>query len=956
MLENEQVETQNGNTPGDTKSNASSICVPNLPERFEFLEKLGQGGMGVVYKARNKYTNTMVAIKMMSNAERDSSALDRFKREAQAASSFTHPNAVKILDFGVHEQTPYLVMEFADGISLDSLLHQRTTLDEPTALSIGMSVCEALIEAHKAGVIHRDLKPSNIMLVHDGGEHATAKVLDFGLAKLTNLSASQQLTRTGDIVGTPLYMSPEQFQGRPADARSDIYSLGAVLYQCMTGRPPHEGESAFATMYKRMNERPKPISTHKKHSNFEQLIIKCLEREPEDRYQDTAQLLADLQRAAAGKRIKISRRTFKAHSKFTLTPVAAAGILLFVVALCGITGFFLNYHEDLTPSKPETLHGKSIADLNKQIEQHPNSADAYFQRGVFHYIREERNNAVDDFTTALELDPKFAEAYPYRAEMYLLLSQPDKALADIDKAIALFPTWCDAHARRARIELYTEQYHQSIADAMKALSISYYDLAAMTLTQDYDALGDMGKALYCANYAVHKGPADTLFWAYQTRASVYVDANQLDAAESDLQAAIKMKPKDSFIWGLQAQVYARRGDMQKAEYAIKRTLAFDLFPARAHRLEGEMLRAAGQWQNAAEAYSASTSLEPTYAPAYTQRAIAEFSLGEFRSAKLDLEKTIGLCPTSALANSYLAVVDDQLKDDQAAQKCLNAAFDQTANLPINFVNRARIGLNHNDLASALENCNLAIAHNPFCADAYATRSLVLNKMSAADEAAKDIDTARRLGWHVLAFDPAANTHAVPRPAHLQVSRPDVSQLVADSSFTLPDRTTAIQRWALASAAILTEQPDWQQFPDHDELALWPCAPHFIRQSRERLKQWDGVTGSQGLKHLLDSMMREAALSNKQTKAFDYVRLIARCRIGYVAGYLTSQEAWDYILPAAVAINSNFKSWSDLADSYVAARSDHHLGAAYHGRDFEIAARKIADRLTKTVPFAKPPSK
>ena len=276
-----------------------ALCVP---DQYEVLERIGKGGMGIVFKARNRFTDRIVAIKVLKQDEFSHADQERFKREAKAASAFRHANAVQVLDFGVCNQSPYLVMEYVGGVNLDAFLKARGKMTERGSMQIAKQIGAVLSAAHGAGVVHRDLKPSNIMIQASAEGQLRAIVLDFGLAKLTNVKTNDQLTKTGDTMGTPQYMSPEQFQGTAADARSDIYSLGAVLYQCCTGNPPHEGDTPYSTMYKVFNSEPTPFLRQEgeQPSSFEHIIFRCLERSLDDRYQTVASLIEDLERVDRG--------------------------------------------------------------------------------------------------------------------------------------------------------------------------------------------------------------------------------------------------------------------------------------------------------------------------------------------------------------------------------------------------------------------------------------------------------------------------------------------------------------------------------------------------------------------------------------------------------------------------------------------------------------------------------
>ena len=229
--------------------------------RFRVLSKLGEGGMGAVYKAEQLKVNRLCAIKILSASfASDPDALARFNREAQMSSAFNHPHAVTIYDYGDDNGLHYLAMEFVEGETLSSVLRREGPLPLARTLTIARQACAALDAAHRMNIVHRDLKPDNIMLSRrDDGDWV--KILDFGIAKMTGDAPQrgQDLTQAGFVVGTPLYMSPEQLAGERLDPRSDIYSLAIIIYQMLTGQLPFAGDNMQSVMVKRLTEDPLPV-------------------------------------------------------------------------------------------------------------------------------------------------------------------------------------------------------------------------------------------------------------------------------------------------------------------------------------------------------------------------------------------------------------------------------------------------------------------------------------------------------------------------------------------------------------------------------------------------------------------------------------------------------------------------------------------------------------------------
>ena len=270
--------------------------------RYTIESKLGEGGMGVVFKARDPQLGRIVAIKVLPpDAVADPDRKRRFVQEAKAASALNHPHIVTIYDIGAHGGTDFIVMEYLAGKTLDRLVPAQG-LPSADALPLAIAIADALAAAHAAGIVHRDLKPANVIV----GDTGSLKVLDFGVAKLLEPADGSATTRTvaateaGTTIGTPAYMSPEQAEGRPVDARSDIFSFGSLLYQMLTGRQAFSGASRLSVLAKILNEEPAPPSrlATTMPPDLERLILRCLRKDPARRYQTMADLKVALEDVA----------------------------------------------------------------------------------------------------------------------------------------------------------------------------------------------------------------------------------------------------------------------------------------------------------------------------------------------------------------------------------------------------------------------------------------------------------------------------------------------------------------------------------------------------------------------------------------------------------------------------------------------------------------------------------
>ena len=261
-----------------------------VKERYEILEILGEGGMAFVYKARDTQLERFVAIKTLKpNYVNQGTFVDRFKREAKTAANLNHPNIVQIFDWGIEDE-PYFVMEYIEGNTLTSIIAKNRTISLSDILFIGAQVSSGLHAAHQKGLVHRDIKPGNIMITPDG----KVKVTDFGIVSLQN--EESDITKTGSILGTASYISPEQAQGKSVSIESDLYSLGTVLYELITGKAPFSGDSPISTAAKHLTEKPEKPSLFRRDlpRGVESAILKLLEKATYDRFKSAEDLRAIL--------------------------------------------------------------------------------------------------------------------------------------------------------------------------------------------------------------------------------------------------------------------------------------------------------------------------------------------------------------------------------------------------------------------------------------------------------------------------------------------------------------------------------------------------------------------------------------------------------------------------------------------------------------------------------------
>jgi serine/threonine-protein kinase len=350
--------------------------LPHSIGRYRILARLGKGAMGVVYSAQDSVMERTVAIKvMMTDFEDDPETSARFYREARAAGQLVHPNIITIFDMGEDDGRPFIVMELLEGETLQKFLERPESEEIETRIDLMIQICEGLQAAHSRGIFHRDVKPGNL-LVRGNGE---LKIVDFGIARL----AASNMTASGLIVGTPDYMSPEQARGQEVDARSDVFSAGAVFYYMLTGRKPFAASDLTGVLVKVQTQDPLPIRETEAPPQLVALVKKALAKNPDDRYQTCGQMSVMLGRLRRELRAEVQRGLDQTTHLLDAVDAVAnerreliAGLAItpapvdFEVARAGLRTKLASLSEDARSgvvgsllAEARALHGSALADV-----------------------------------------------------------------------------------------------------------------------------------------------------------------------------------------------------------------------------------------------------------------------------------------------------------------------------------------------------------------------------------------------------------------------------------------------------------------------------------------------------------------------------------------------------------------------------------------------------------------
>ncbi len=506
--------------PKDTSEDSAPKFIGG---KYRVVQLLGRGGMGAVYKVHHQALDKTFAAKVLhKDVMTDFKLLQRFDQEAKSVGALNHQNLIAVHDYGTSDDgTPYLIMDFLEGHSLDEELKSKGPLGEQRALHIFGLVCDALKHAHEKGIIHRDIKPSNIMLVKTEDGKESVKIVDFGIAKREFIDS--KVTQTGEVFGTPLYMSPEQCLGKACDARSDIYSLGCVMYEALTGIAPFAAENAVQTIFNHINEKPEPLRKANPEAKLsvavEQLVAACLEKDPTDRISSVDQVVINLRRIESGQNLMLGGNFLKGKKEVAFKMGKSAVHLLTAIGITTAIFVFYYFYANSAPFLKYANEGNAALDRAEfakaaaayeegsklaRAANAPIYEQVKFQQGLMSCYsglgdNEKAYGAAKEITELLisadefkQADQCAVSAWHYSSAAHLPLAE---RMAAIDTAISVgekgfgkeYPQLYLRLLHRARLQYDAGNKKQAIADTERAQNLEIQNPEAISKKDRYTA-------------------------------------------------------------------------------------------------------------------------------------------------------------------------------------------------------------------------------------------------------------------------------------------------------------------------------------------------------------------------------------------------------------------------------------------------------------------------------------
>lgn len=682
---------------------------------YKILDKIGIGGMGVVYKAEDTQLKRKVAIKFLPPEHtRDPESKERFIKEARAVSALDHPNICTIYEIGeTEDERLFIAMAYYEGENLKSFI-ERAPLTVEKAVDLGMQVAQGLAKSHEQGIVHRDIKPANIMITDDG----LVKILDFGLAKLSDHS---RITQTGTTYGTTSYMSPEQTKGEKVDHRADVWSLGVVLYEALSGRRPFKGDYGQAVIYAILNQEPDNVSDFRSDIPEElgEIVNRCLDKDPSGRFQSMDELINDLQWLKEESRLEtlpytkpIFPKRRKKRSRALTVPLG-----LIILTLLTVGGYFLfrkPSKENVTTADQargfdweNSIAVLPFSDLSPQRDQE------YFCDGMTNEIivklsrfqelkvisrtsvMQYRDAQVDIKEIGRKLNVANVLEGSIRRE-----GERIRVIAQLINAQDGFHLWSDTYERRLESVFdVQEDVARAIADVMRVRLTENIQVTSMesrpkdveayefylrgmhTLTNLYEVTGkaeDFQAAVHRFEQAIaidpeYPFPYIGLGWAFMDRFNIENNEEDIERSVRYCERAYELNPNLAEANSAKATVHLLRLELDQAYHGFKRALELNPNNALIIQETAGFYRNIGLYDRAVELYTRALELNPLNIMTHIVLIMSLMNSGKFDQAMERIDKALELEPTSLWCLKFEAELFVLTKEFEKAEEVIAQA-------------------------------------------------------------------------------------------------------------------------------------------------------------------------------------------------------------------------------------------------------------------------------------------
>jgi len=634
------------------KSREELTTGVTFANRYQIIEELGKGGMGRVYKVLDRETKEKIALKLIKpDIAADKKTVERFRNELTSARKISHKNVCRMYDLGKEKGSYFITMEFVPGEDLKSFIRRAAPLSTARTISIAKQVCDGLAEAHQLGVVHRDLKPQNIMIDKQGN----VRVMDFGIARSVQ---SKKITGEGVMIGTPEYMSPEQVEGKEVDHRSDIYSLGIIMYEMLTGKVPFEGETPLAIAMKHKSETPKNPNELNSQipEDLSHIILKCLEKDPEKRYQRSEELRSELENTEKGipttdkiipkKKPLTSRElTVTFGMKKVLLPVLV--VLLVITAGLIIWSPWKKPESVSSPSKKASIAVLPFVDMSVEKDQGylcDGLADELINR-----LAKINGIRVPARTSSFSFRGKEADIQEIGTKLHvntILEGSLQKANNQLRIRVRLInvsdsqPLWSEAYVRDEK-DIFALQDEISLS-IVNNLRISLLGEEKSELVKHYTENIEVYNLYLRGRY----------FWNKRTR-------EDLEKAIQYFEKAVELDPGYAMAYVGLAETYSvlpwysnlnPEACLQKANNAAQKALEIDNTLGEAHAALASVKFDYLNLEEAEKSFKRALELNPGYATAHHWYGVYLMDLGRFESAINEFKRALELDPLSLVIN------------------------------------------------------------------------------------------------------------------------------------------------------------------------------------------------------------------------------------------------------------------------------------------------------------------